>query len=267
MIYIINMDSEIEPIRRKTRVASKIHLEPQEESPKVSIIDSTANEHDESERETINTEILMGKTQIVEPDPYDGGKVIDDVIKKMGKRISRHRLDLDQLIKTVGTIDKRNRNIVIDQKFIDQIGRKLGEKFASKQEVIDLTNVVKDLSTDIDQLFKSLDKNNDKLNILVKQRNEEHKEGFKEEVKEVVEEDVVDSEDEGDIVVSGNREVDDSDAESDGETVKTDELKEIMAKSRAPVQTIVDAFSETEDVALPKQMEQENQSYNFIYAI
>jgi hypothetical protein len=245
------MDSEIETTRRKTRVPSSIPQASADKTKASSILDSIANDNDVSiERETINTtDLLIDTPQKVEPTQQDeGGKAIDDAMQKMAKRVSRHRLELDQLNKIVGKINKRSRNILIDQNFIDRIGAKLGEKFASKQEVTDLTKVVKVLSTDINELIKSLKKSNEELAAVMKQSQQERKD-------EVL--DAVASEDEGEIVASGTREINPN--ESDDESIKTFTLR--------PLQNIVDKFSETEDVAPSKEIELENQTYNFIYSI
>ena len=251
------MDSEIEPSRKPRLIRQE---------PRAAVVVD-----DEVEKETISTDLLVAGTQKLDEVPLNnsggGGKKIDEVIKKISKRVSRHRNDIDDLLDSVEKIDKRSRNIRIDQEFIDKIGMKLGEKFASKKEVVELTKVVNVLSTDIDELIKSLKKSNDELSALVKQSKSVN---VKETVKEdAVEQDVADSDDEGETVANGFRYINHSDEEpdeSDKDIVKTDELEEIMVKDR-PAQSIVDEFSETEDINPPKKIEVVDQTYNFIYSI
>jgi hypothetical protein len=231
------MDSEIEPRRKTKAVASKSPVLEQEQdfseiSPASVKIDSTATDNDISvERETINTDMLKEENQEIEKTDTSAN-VVDEVIKKMAKRLSRHRSEIDDLIGVVRNINKKSKNITIDQEFIHRIGLKLSEKFASKQEVSDLAKVVKVLSTDIDQLIKSLKKSNDELTAVVNQ----HKLDRKDVIKEVIKEDAVDSEDEGELVASGKREIHED--ESGDDTVKTEELTERIEGRVPPVQSL-----------------------------
>jgi len=69
----------------------------------------------------------------------------DDMIRKLSKRLTRHRTEIDELIKAYESIKlkiKEEKPVVIDDKIKSEIVQKLEDKFVSKEELEEMRKLM-----------------------------------------------------------------------------------------------------------------------------